>query len=85
MNCIICDEKIYKKDIFISLSCMCPYIYHEICINTWLKINNSCPNCRYKWKKNPFINYGNKFHLEELEKRLFYESIGLQINDYGIL
>ena len=84
MKCPICNEKIFKKDIFISLSCKCPYIYHKICINSWLSISNSCTNCRHKWKKNPFITYYKKSYLEELEKRLFYESIGLQINNYLI-
>ena len=59
-------------------------VMYKICINSWLSISNSCPNCRHKWKKNPFITYYKKSYLEELEKRLFYESIGLQINNYLI-
>lgn len=77
MQCLICSEDILKNNILVGLSCKCPYLYHDKCINKWLGLNNSCPNCRYKWKKKPFENYNTKDLLNLLEKRLFEDSINM--------
>lgn len=86
MQCLICREYILENNIFVSLSCKCPYSYHDNCISKWLTLDNSCPNCRYKWKKNPFKNYKRKNLLDILEKRLFEDSINSisSINYYRI-
>ena len=60
-------EDILKNKIFVGLSCKYPYLYRDRGINKWLGLNNSCPKCRYKWKKNPFENYNTKDLLNLLE------------------
>ena len=41
--CSICLENLKnKKCVILS----CEHIYHKICIQKWLKKNDSCPNCR---------------------------------------
>ena len=96
MNCLICSEEV-KHD-FSILNCNCPHVYHIKCINKWLNINNSCPHCRLKWRKNPYtiIKVEKKRdrvrrgaitpqHAEEIRHRIFLESIGInssQLTNY---
>lgn len=76
VNCPICCEKIGNK--FVILSCQCHDLYHTICIDKWIQIDNSCPTCRQKWLPNPFINIiENTELLEEIRRRLWEESIGI--------
>ncbi len=35
----------------------CSHIFHENCIDEWLKTNNTCPNCR------AFISYTTKTYV----------------------
>lgn len=76
VNCPICCEKIGNK--FVILSCQCHNLYHTICIDKWIQIDNSCPTCRQKWTPHPFssIKLNNKI-LEEIRRRLRLESIGI--------
>jgi hypothetical protein len=30
-----------------NITLLCNHIFHTMCINKWLKSNNTCPNCRY--------------------------------------
>lgn len=51
--CAICLEKMYYKNcIFLK---DCDHIFHNCCITRWIKIENTCPNCRteivYKIRK----------------------------------
>ena len=91
MNCTICCENIKSNEKFVILSCKCPYSYHENCLNKWLKMSKSCPTCRNKWIPNPFTSNEIKSLIkrrrhatsldesqaEELQRRLFLESIGV--------
>lgn len=43
-NCPICTDKFNKDDPVIPL--VCNHVYHEECIIPWLKLHNTCPNCR---------------------------------------
>ncbi len=43
-SCIICQDDYKEEDDIIIMQCQ--HHYHKICGITWLKINNSCPNCR---------------------------------------
>ena len=43
IECIICLDKLSEKPIK-TTSCM--HIFHEECIDNWIKNNTSCPICR---------------------------------------
>lgn len=43
-DCVICFEKFIDNDNIILLKCN--HIYHQACISSWIKINNTCPTCR---------------------------------------
>ena len=51
-ECVICQEKVEKGDSAIALNCneekFIFHTFHETCISTWLKQNNTCPMCRVK-------------------------------------
>jgi hypothetical protein len=40
-ECPICLKVIFNKYII-----QCGHLFHKICIENWLKLNNSCPVCR---------------------------------------
>lgn len=43
--CAICLNDFVSKDVVTKLS-NCNHIYHSKCLFEWLKINNTCPECR---------------------------------------
>lgn len=47
-ECSICINNIKKGDEFRRLPCSdtVNHCFHRGCIDTWLKSNNTCPNCR---------------------------------------
>lgn len=47
-ECSICINNIQKGDEFRRLPCSdtVNHCFHRGCIDTWLKSNNTCPNCR---------------------------------------
>lgn len=49
-ECLICFSSL--KENARKLNCDCNYMYHNECIELWLKNNNKCPIC----KKNNMIN-----------------------------
>jgi len=66
-------------------------MYHTECINFWFKKARSCPNCRKKWIPNPFLHIRDSNQrrnaltpqlAEELQHRLFLESIGVNSSQY---
>lgn len=63
-TCTICLENLNQGDIAIILHCN--HIFHQDCINPWLKKDNSCPNCRVE----------TDFRFNELSK----ENLEKQIN-----
>ena len=101
MDCFICSENITNNDNFTILLCDCPYAYHIQCIEKWLKINSSCPNCRNKWSDKNYNSKKLNEHIrrrrnatsldetqaQELQHRLFLESIGINSsqNRYGFM
>ena len=52
MHCSICLNNINTTD-FVKTNCS--HIFHLSCLNTWLRINKSCPNCRNRDMKRVFI------------------------------
>ena len=59
MECSICINTIDEKDED-TVTLDCGHSFHLKCINMWLNINNSCPNCRnmvintFKCKYSPY-------------------------------
>ena len=45
----------------INFTTKCNHLFHKICIDKWVKINNSCPTCR---TPNIYINEKKKFILD---------------------
>ena len=45
-ECIICFVQYEEGDELITLPCDNRHIFHEKCIETWLKSNNTCPLCK---------------------------------------
>ena len=52
IECIICLDKLSEKPIK-TTSCM--HIFHEECIDNWIKNNTSCPICRNPLYRNQEI------------------------------
>ncbi len=45
-ECSVCQDEFDQNTQVIQLPCT--HIFHENCIVTWLKVNGSCPVCRFK-------------------------------------
>lgn len=83
LQCPICFEKINNH--FIILNCQCHNSYHSKCITKWLNKKNTCPTCRKRWQNNPFSNcQQNKQLIENINHRIWLESIGINSNNYTI-
>jgi len=48
MICNICLDQVVNE--FFSLSCECDYLYHNKCIEEWLRTEKKCPKCEKEWK-----------------------------------
>ncbi|KAK5673474.1 E3 ubiquitin-protein ligase Praja-2 [Batrachochytrium dendrobatidis] len=44
-ECCVCQEG-YKHD-EITIELPCKHVFHPLCITSWLKLNGTCPVCRY--------------------------------------
>jgi len=40
-ECVICFEEMLQGDTIARLPCLC--VYHKMCIDSWFKVKNSCP------------------------------------------
>eukprot|EP01130_Rhizamoeba_saxonica_P006574 TRINITY_DN261_c0_g1_i1.p1 TRINITY_DN261_c0_g1~~TRINITY_DN261_c0_g1_i1.p1 ORF type:complete len:466 (-),score=112.65 TRINITY_DN261_c0_g1_i1:1060-2457(-) len=47
-ECTICKEDWHLGEAALEMPCL--HVFHEDCINPWLKLHNSCPICRYELK-----------------------------------
>ncbi len=54
ITCSICidDIDITDNENIKILNCSNKHIFHIVCINNWLKVNNICPLCREEIKNN---------------------------------
>ena len=87
MDCPICYQKIKKTDPFSIINCNCKNTYHSSCIDNWLNLNKSCPTCRKCFIKPVLKRLRNRLPRrrnamtpeisQELSRRLFQESIGI--------
>ena len=53
-NCVICRESLSNNNECATIE-NCDHKYHQTCIDTWVKISNSCPLCKCE-VKNYFVN-----------------------------
>ncbi|KAF9901157.1 hypothetical protein BX616_002359 [Lobosporangium transversale] len=45
-ECSVCKDEFTKEDNLLQLKCR--HIFHEDCIKPWLKLNGTCPTCRFE-------------------------------------
>jgi len=45
-DCVICQELYEEGTVVIKLPCN--HLFHETCLLQWLKVQHSCPTCRYE-------------------------------------
>ncbi|KAF9185385.1 hypothetical protein BGZ51_000222 [Haplosporangium sp. Z 767] len=45
MECSVCKDEFTRQDTCLKLKCK--HIFHQDCIKPWLKMNGTCPTCRY--------------------------------------
>lgn len=44
-DCPICLSPFTSNEPIFQI--YCKHIFHEVCIKKWIKVNTTCPNCRY--------------------------------------
>jgi hypothetical protein len=68
ITCSICIDDIDIKDNenIKTLNCSSKHIFHIICIDNWLKVNNICPLCREEIKNNKKIEVNNTIQNNNL-------------------
>lgn len=45
-ECTICYDN-YLDDVHVACKLKCKHIFHNLCINNWIKKSKTCPLCRY--------------------------------------
>lgn len=50
MSCSICLNEMVVGESVKKVSCK--HLFHQVCLDEWLLINNSCPSCRQKPSSN---------------------------------
>lgn len=58
-KCIMCKSKyssLGAESICLPIKGDCQHIFHEHCLNSWLKDNKTCPYCAETWKESRKIN-----------------------------
>ncbi|MDV3193989.1 MAG: RING finger domain-containing protein [Sweet potato little leaf phytoplasma] len=51
-SCVICLEKIEREEKIGILQMPCLHLFHENCINKWLRNSHYCPICRFEMPTN---------------------------------
>ncbi|KAL2917388.1 E3 ubiquitin-protein ligase Praja-2 [Polyrhizophydium stewartii] len=51
VECIVCQEDFAEEETTIELPCK--HVFHPECINNWLKLNGTCPVCRFSLVDQP--------------------------------
>lgn len=79
-ECVICFDEFMGG---LAKEMPCKHKFHGECVEKWLKINGSCPVCRYKMPvddENGF-NFKNHFEGEEASRGGLWVSAGTLIGD----
>ena len=58
-ECVICLEEFKYRDKTIILPCI--HFFHNNCIKSWLKRDNSCPICKFEISRNNINEQNNNF------------------------
>ncbi|WOG88845.1 hypothetical protein DCAR_0208080 [Daucus carota subsp. sativus] len=75
-ECVICMDEFVGG---LAKEMPCKHKFHGECVEKWLKINGSCPVCRYKMPEeddNDF-NHKNPFEGEEVRRRGSFVTISV--------
>ncbi|KAK1376469.1 R-mandelonitrile lyase-like [Heracleum sosnowskyi] len=79
-ECVICLDEFVGQ---LAKEMPCKHKFHGGCVEKWLKINESCPVCRYKMPvddENEF-SFKNLFESEEGRGRQLWVSVGTLVED----
>ncbi|KAJ8320613.1 hypothetical protein KUTeg_002200 [Tegillarca granosa] len=67
VQCCICSD-LFENDPTISISALqCGHVFHENCINQWLKNSNTCPSCRNNVSRTKIISKLYFDHVDEVD------------------
>ncbi|CAD8208684.1 unnamed protein product [Paramecium pentaurelia] len=66
--CSICDMNLLKNEMVMKLNCS--HIFHSECLKPWIRIKNSCPNCRQQ-----VLRQSNQQELQEHPQQLQQQQI----------
>ena len=80
-TCTICLESIHKNN---TVKTPCNHLIHNTCLTTWLLKHKSCPNCRYNFHANGFINQSSELDYET-ETDEDEEEEEIELNDIEII
>ncbi|CAD8119759.1 unnamed protein product [Paramecium sonneborni] len=85
--CSICDMNLQKNEMVMKLNCS--HIFHSECLKPWIRIKNSCPNCRQQII-NQLINQNHNQQVFEApqQQQQIAENIQIEIppdqNEYQV-
>lgn len=83
-TCAICLDVIPDNDFFET---ECRHIFHNSCIDNWLKNKNSCPCCRYILNDNDYSELTAEemnimYNMIIAERLLQYASVRVELSGY---
>lgn len=68
VQCCICSD-LFENDPTISISALhCGHVFHENCINQWLKNSNTCPSCRNNVTRSKIISKLYFDHVDDVDE-----------------
>ncbi|XP_074328996.1 uncharacterized protein LOC141666733 [Apium graveolens] len=79
-ECVICLDEFLGG---LAKEMPCKHKFHGECVEKWLKINGSCPVCRYKMpvEDDNDLNHKNVFESEERRRSELWYSVGTFVGD----
>lgn len=68
IECCICMEECCVGTDSNILLPKCGHWFHDVCINRWIDVNNSCPQCRVSVTRHELFLYMVEKIVEKVEK-----------------